>query len=67
LDAHERDRVEAALAAAGARARAGAPLARLSMEPAGDHAAVALTVWPGGAQRLLAEAGYHGSPVRWVA
>jgi hypothetical protein len=37
------------------------------MEPTGDHAAVLLTVWPGGEQRLLAEAGYHGSPVRLVA
>jgi hypothetical protein len=48
---------------AGGRATQDAPLAWLRMEPDGDRAAVRLTVWPGGEDRLLARAGYHGSPV----
>jgi hypothetical protein len=48
---------------AGARATAEAPLAWLRMEPADDLANVHLTLWPGGEERLLARAGYHGSPV----
>jgi hypothetical protein len=48
---------------AGARADAGAPLAWLRMEPDGDRTAVRLAVWPGGEDRLLARAGYHGNPV----
>lgn len=45
------------------RATADAPLAWLRMEPAGDHADLRLTVWPGGEERHLARAGYHGTPV----
>ena len=48
---------------AGQRATRVAPLAWLRMEPDGDRAAVWLTVWPGGEDRLLARAGYHGTPV----
>jgi len=48
---------------AGARATADAPLAWLRMEPADDLADVHLTLWPGGEERHLARAGYHGSPV----
>lgn len=48
---------------ASARATADAPLAWLRMEPAGDHADLHLTVWPGGEERHLAHAGYHGTPV----
>ena len=48
---------------AGERATAGAPLAWLRMEPAGERAEVRLTSWPGGEDRLLARAGYHGTPV----
>jgi hypothetical protein len=29
----------------------------------GDRAAVRLTTWPGGEERLIARAGYHGTPV----
>ena len=55
------------LAAAGQRALAGAPLAWLSFEPGGDgRGHVNLTTWPGGEQRLVATAGYHGRPVRWL-
>jgi hypothetical protein len=28
---------------------------------------VRLTVWPRGEERLLAQAGYHGREVRWLA
>lgn len=50
--------------AAGERATAHAPLAWLRMEPADDRADVHLTLWPGGEDRHLARAGYHGSPVQ---
>jgi hypothetical protein len=33
------------------------------MEPDGERAAVRMAVWPGGGDRLLARAGYHGTPV----
>jgi len=62
-----RDRLRAALAEAGARATAGAPLAWLRMEPAGPLADVRLTWWPGGEERVLATAEYHGVPVYWGA
>jgi hypothetical protein len=45
---------------AGAAAGPGAPLAWLRMEPAGERAEVRLTLWPGGEERLLAGATYHG-------
>jgi hypothetical protein len=48
---------------AGERADADAPLAWLRMEPNDDRADIRLTTWPGGEERLLARAGYHGSPV----
>lgn len=48
---------------AASRATADAPLAWLRMEPAGDWTEVRLSTWPDGASRLLAKAGYHGSPV----
>jgi hypothetical protein len=62
-----RQRFRDALASAGARATARAPLAWLRMEPGGDRAEIRLTTWPGGADRLLATAGYHGRPVWWAA
>ena len=50
----------------GGRARhESAPLARLALEPGGELAELRLTVWPGGEERVLAHAGYHGEPVRW--
>ena len=66
VDADERERVAALLADAGARAGEDAPLARLMLEPGGELADLRLTVWPGGEERLLAQAGYHGEPVRWL-
>ena len=66
VDADERERVAALLTEAGARATEDAPLARLMLEPGGELADLRLTVWPGGEERLLAQAGYHGEPVRWL-
>lgn len=69
LSAAARQRGEALLAAAGARATAAAPLARLAME-ADDtpgSAAVTLTLWPGGRTVMLARAGFHGQFVQWLA
>ena len=67
VEPDERDRVGELIAAAGARATERAPLARLALEPGADLAELRLTVWPAGEERLLAHAGYHGEPVRWVA
>jgi hypothetical protein len=67
VDAEERDAIDALFAQVGSRARADAPLARLALEPAGAFAELRLTLWPGGRQTLLAECGYHGTPVRWLA
>ena len=59
---------EAALANAAAVATVDAPLARLSMENAdGRAAAVTLTTWPGGQERLIARADFHGRWIDWLA
>ena len=63
LSDEEREAFERAVAEAGARASDEAPLAWLRMEPDGDRAAIRITTWPGGEERLLARAGYHGTPV----
>lgn len=67
LDPEERADVTAAIAAAGRRATASAPLYWLRMEPERPLRAmvVRMTRWPGGHERLLATAGAHGNPVRW--
>lgn len=67
LSSAARHRFRAALEEAGGRATDGAPLAWLRMEPAGDRAELRLTTWPGGQERLLATAGYHGRPIWWSA
>ena len=54
------------IAEAGERATARRPLARLALEPGGELAELRLTVWPGGEERVLAHAGYHGTPVTWL-
>lgn len=59
----ERAALWATIAAAGARASEGAPLAHLRLEGAGEMAELRLTTWPGGEERLLARAGFHGDPV----
>jgi len=55
-----------ALDRAGAAATNGAPLAWLRFEstPATRGYAVTLTTWPGGAERVVATAGAHGTDVR---
>lgn len=61
-------RIEAALAAAGARAEPDAPLARIAMEAddRAESAALTLTLWPGGATRALGRADFHGRWVEWA-
>lgn len=57
----------ALLAAAGARATANRPLARLALEADGGEpgAAIALTLWPGGTTHALGRADFHGRWVDW--
>lgn len=62
----ERGRVAGLIESAGRAASASSPLAWLRMEPGADMAEVRLTTWPGGAERLLATAGFHGRDVRWL-
>lgn len=59
----ERDAVAGLMRGAGSEASKAAPLAWLRMEPAGERADVWLRTWPGGEERHLARAGYHGDPV----
>lgn len=56
-----------AVHAAGARATSDSPLAWVRFEPARRTFEVRVTTWPGGADELVAEAGAHGRPVRWLA
>ena len=53
---------------AGSRATPDAALAWLRFEPSVDGTCcdVRLGSWPGATDRLLATAGYHGRPVRWL-
>jgi hypothetical protein len=60
LDDDERRRFELRVREAGDRADAAAPMAWLRMEPAGERAEVRLTLWPGGEDRVIARASYHG-------
>jgi hypothetical protein len=66
LSTQDRDEVRRTIEGAGASATQDAPLAWLRMEPAGPHANVELTIWPGGEDRLVARSGYHGDPVEWL-
>lgn len=59
-------RMRAAIEEAGSRATPSAPIHWLRMEPAGDHADVRLRSWPGDTDELVATAGFHGPPVRWL-
>ena len=69
LDPDERTRLDAVLADAGQRATDEAPLAHLTLEPdkggGDDGFLVALTRWPGGGTRVLADCGGHGPPITW--
>ena len=70
LDDEQRATIVAALHDAGATATSDAPLAWLRLEPpAGTASPVELrvTTWPRGDERLLALAGFHRDPVRWLA
>jgi hypothetical protein len=63
----ERARIDRTVREAGARATAQAPLAWLRLEGATKEAAeLRLLAWPGGEDRLLARAHYHGACVRWL-
>jgi hypothetical protein len=66
LDHATRDRLRAAITDAGAGATGAAPLAWLRMEPGGDQAEVRMTLWPGGEERLVATAGFHGRDVCYL-
>lgn len=62
----ERASVTATVHAAGARARADRPLGWLRMEGArAEECEVRLLEWPGGVDRLLARAHWHGEWVVW--
>ncbi|HEX4720185.1 MAG TPA: DUF2332 domain-containing protein [Thermoleophilaceae bacterium] len=61
----DRARVTRTLHEAGERASESSPLAWLRMEAGADQADLTLTMWPGGEERVIAMAGYHGRPVRW--
>lgn len=69
LPRESRARVSELLDEAGAAATAAAPLAWLRLEPGSKtaQAEVRLRTWPGGEERLLATARFHGPPVRWLA
>jgi hypothetical protein len=62
-----RGRIAAALAEASARATTDAPLAWARMETDGerDTAGLRLTLWPGGDERAVGRADFHGRFVRW--
>jgi len=63
-----RDGVRAALKAAGDATSTDAPLCWLRMEPfSAEHADLRVTTWPGGEETRLAEVGYHGGAIRWLA
>jgi len=68
LPDEERRRVCAAIEGAGLLATSDAPLAWLRLERSADGTCceLRLVCWPGGADRLLATAGFHGRPVCWV-
>jgi hypothetical protein len=69
LSPQERVRIEQAINQAGERANATSPLAWLQFEPGENAAEVRLRLWLGGQRsedRLLARAGFHGSPIEWL-
>jgi hypothetical protein len=61
----DRARITQSFADAGERASDSEPLAWLRMEPGADQTDITLTTWPGGEERVIARAGYHGKPVHW--
>ena len=67
LSNRDRTQLQHAIAKAGQVATRDTPLAWLRFEPAGNVAEVRLQIWPGGEDRLLAQSGFHGKPVKWLA
>jgi hypothetical protein len=69
LTGDERAAATDTLHEAGGRARPDAPLAWLRLESVPDLSSTTLTLttWPGGEERLLARAGFHVSPIDWLA
>jgi len=67
LPAATRYQVRRAITNAGKRATVDSPMLWLRMEPAGVHADLQLTTWPGGENEVLAHVGYHGADIRWLA
>lgn len=71
LSADERASVRAGIDDLAARARAQAPFAHLTLEPAREGPEgtlkflVRATRWPGGEEHVLAECHAHGAPVHW--
>ena len=67
LDPAAQQRIAAHLASVGAAASAERPLAWLRLELAGrdEPAVLRLTLWPGGADEVLARAHPHGAYARW--
>jgi hypothetical protein len=63
----DRARITATIQQAGQRATTSEPLAWLRMEPGADQTDLTLTTWPGDHERVLATAGFHGTPVRWLS
>jgi hypothetical protein len=62
----DRARITQTMIDAGERATESEPLAWLRMEPGADQTDVTLTTWPDFDERVIAQAGYHGRPVRWT-
>ena len=68
FEAASRERIARHLHGVGARASAAAPVAWLRFEIAGDQAArptLTLTLWPGGAEQVLATGSAHGHWIDW--
>lgn len=67
MPADAQARIAVLIAEAGERAAADAPLAWLRMEPDArkGSAAVTLTLWPGGEERILGRADFHGRWAEW--
>jgi hypothetical protein len=66
LDPDDREAVRDVVTAAGARATADAPIARVSMEHGGEEAEIRLRRWPGpDGSVVLATTGFHGRGIRW--
>jgi hypothetical protein len=63
-----RERIEAAIAAAGRSASTAAPVAWLRLEADGlePGAALTLPLWPGGESRVLARSDFHCNRIRWT-